>query len=216
MSRNRSGKRIGLTTPKNAVDCIRDTDSYGSMDVSQMPLLVVQEMDNEFQKSHTARQNLNFQGGLHPKHSKFILCIHVVHPCEGQVYVVQKLTQHTHYSIDPRIHDQFWDYCLQILDDEEDYVEYKADCSYTSPVFILLWNVSTPSFDPVVSPSRPFLVTSIYPMFKTHSRPIGVHNNCQIRAGYTGVSLKKLLEETVMKSSLNCFNIQTSSVMILF
>lgn len=163
------------------------------MNVSQMPLLVFQEMSDDFKKTDTARQNLTYQGGLHPKHSKFILRIHVVHPCEGQVYVVKKLTQHAHYSIDPRNHDKFRNHCLQILDDEEDYVEYKTDCSYTSPGFIQIWNEGTPAFDPVCSSffEKISLVSSIYPMFQKHSRPIGVRNNCQISAGYTGVSQKK-------------------------
>ena len=118
-----------------------------TVDVSQMPLLVIQEMKSEFiNVDKESSTHLKHQGGLNPKHSDFISHVHVVHPCFLQLYVAKELHLHPHYSIAPTDLDLFRSHCFQVLEDEHDYIEYTADQSYLTGSFLQIWNGGSPEF----------------------------------------------------------------------
>ena len=168
-------------------------NNQGALDVSAMPLLVVQEMDLDFPLADKEKTNLDYQGGLHPKHSQYISRIHVVHPCQQQLYIVKDLHRHVHYSIAAANLPLFKSHCNQVLQAKEDYIEYCADQSYTNQdKFLQVWNGGTPEFDSVL----PFfnlldLVKLMYPWFRKTKVQRSRRNNFLISGGFTGVSLKK-------------------------
>ena len=164
-----------------------------TVDVSQMPLLVIQEMKSEFiNKDKESSTHLKHQGGLNPKHSDFISHVHVVHPCFLQLYVAKELHLHPHYSIAPTDLDLFRSHCFQVLEDEHDYIEYTADQSYLTGSFLQIWNGGSPEFRRVAQFFFNMdLEKKMYPMFDD-PRPIkNARNNTQINGGFTGVSQKK-------------------------
>ena len=186
----------------DAVDVIESvsyhTDKHdthcGSTYVSQMPLLVIQEMKPEFLLlKDEDKQYVNFQGGLHPRHSDYIARVHVVHPCRLQLYVVSDLNLHLHYSISPAHRLLFMSHCHVILQSKTDYVEYKSDRSYTEKAFLQIWNFGTPQFTDALSRffDKIDLTNKIYHLFDNHKDPVTGRNNFQVNVGYTGVSLKK-------------------------
>ena len=165
--------------------------------IKEMPLLVFQEMLPSFLTSPDKdNTNLNYQGGLHPIHSKYIARVHVIHPVLHQLYHVTDLHLHVHYSIAPANLTLFRLHCIETLNAEDDFMEYKADQSYIDPsFFVQLWNGGTSQFDSV-SPylSQLDLEGMYHTLYLKHKTSVTGRNNFQINGGFTCVSQRKPTE----------------------
>ena len=80
---------------------IADNCSKSARIAATMPILVIQEMNEQFLLAKHEKRHLKYQGGLHPLHSDFIQRVHLIHPSRRQVYAVKHLNAHPHFGILP-------------------------------------------------------------------------------------------------------------------
>ena len=116
------------------------------VDSKSMPLIVIEEMVDDFDYAKKTCNNLRFQGSMHPRHSQFLSHVHVIYPSARQLYVARDLHLHPHYGIAPADIVKFHLHCNAILDGKDSLIEYPASHSYTTNSFLKIWNFATPEF----------------------------------------------------------------------
>ena len=170
------------------------TADDAAVDVSIMPLLIIEEMDSDYQGVEEARKNLNYLGGLHPIHWPWIKRVHLVHPCSRQLYVVVNLDYCLHYSIAAKDLDQFRHHCSCILNNNSNFIEYGAGKSHTSDPFLKVWNDGTPEFCKVA----PYFLEmdlegSFSPLFDgpAGAKLLNSRNNLQISSGFAAMNQQR-------------------------
>ena len=96
------------------------------VDSKSMPLIVIEQMVDVFDYAKKARNNLKFQGGLHPRRSQFLSRVHVIYPSARQLYAARDLHRHPHYGVAPADIVKFRLHCNAILDGKDSLIEYPA------------------------------------------------------------------------------------------
>ena len=116
------------------------------VDSKSMPLIVIEQMVDIFDYAKKARNNLKFQGSLHPHRSQFLSHVHVIYPSACQLYVTHDLHHHPHYGIAPADIVKFCLHCNAILNGKDSLIKYPASHSNTTNSFLKIWNFATPEF----------------------------------------------------------------------
>jgi hypothetical protein len=183
---------------------LADSPTGAATFATTMPIIVVQEMNDEFLFAKHAKRYLKYQGGLHPLHSASIRRVHLIHPCRRQLYCVKNLHSHPHYQIRPRDLRLFLKHCTAVLPDDSAVIEYSPSLSHDTDDFMKVWNDETPEFSKV----KPFyealqLRQSLLGILleSVNSKTVdGTRNNVQVSFGVSSLNLKKNAADGVFEA----------------
>ena len=182
-----------------------DSPTRSAIFAMTMPILVVQEMNDEFLFANHEKKYLKYQGGLHLLHSAFIRRVHLIHPCRCQLYCVKKLNAHPHYQIQRRDLGLFRKHCAAVLHAESALLEYSASRLSVTDNFLKVWNDETPEFSKVepyydALQLRKSLLCILLESVKAKTVD-GTCNKVQVSLGVSALNLKKTQWKVCSKPS---------------